>query len=313
MKLVGNHRVCPANMILQIGSSAHPDLFERYTDSDVSDIDYIMEFEEFEKFKNVARWDGYMPISSKNWIFRQGQDIVEVEIAWPGSSGERLLKYCITMVIENQTEAVNNTIIVDFNVSLMLKLSHRYLKNSPHFLKTMKDIKILRDAGGKLDGVLKDILKIRERETYTYDLPNLNRTKDKFFVDEYQFDHDSLHEAVAIDPYPAYTYFQNEESEVGCEMDKFEIMPLANKIIAVYEETAVLALERSFIPHGKDEQWAFEKALKKVCTSITSGRFREFAWEHYDDVLEFKQTQLPSYTTSFFDGVISGTVKPWKK
>ena len=308
MSLVGNRRVCPADMILQIGSSAHPGLFKRYHDEDVDDIDYIMSFEEFEKYKTVVRWDGYVPVSGKNWIFRQDDDVVEVEIAWPGSSGERLLNYAEA----SATVFNNNVIVADLNVCLMLKLSHRYLKNSPHFLKTMKDIKILRGEGAKLDVALTDILKAREGETYPYEHPDLDRTKDEFFVDKYWFDHDSLHQAVAVFDEPMYTKFQVSGAEVSCDMDLFDKLSHGEKIFTVYEETAVLALERSFIPFGKDEQWAFEKALEKVCTSITSGRFREFAWDHYDEVLDFKQVQLPSYTSAFFYGVIDGTVKSWK-
>jgi hypothetical protein len=54
----------------------------------------------------------------------------------------------------------------------------------------------------------------------------------------------------------------------------------------VYEESCVLALERSQIPFpDASPRKSFEYALMKVCTSITSGFFREWAWEHYDDVL----------------------------
>lgn len=293
-------------MILQIGSSAYPNLFKREYDIDT---DYIMSFDEFEKFKKVAGWDSFTPTSGKNWVFRQGQDIFEVEIAWPGSSGEMILNYCEACA----TEAVDDIFVANLNVCLMLKLSHRYLKNSPHFLKTMKDIKILRDSAVELNEQLTEILKVREEETYEYEHPNLNRTKDEFFVDDYLFDHDSLHLAVAIDDQPAYTRFKREGEEVSLDMNKFDSLPLGARLDAVYEEAAVLALERSVIPFGKDEQWAFERALEKVCTSITSGRFREFAWENYDRVLELKAEQAWPYTTDFFSGIVNGIVKPGKK
>jgi hypothetical protein len=113
--------------------------------------------------------------------------------------------------------------------------------------------------------------------------------------------------------HPAYTNFQKSDAEVDCDMDKFMEQPIDIQLAAVYEESCVLALERSFIPHGRDQQWAFEKALEKVCTSITSGRFREFAWEHYDDVLELKKKVEPTYTVSFFEGIVNGTVKKWEE
>jgi hypothetical protein len=54
------------------------------------------------------------------------------------------------------------------------------------------------------------------------------------------------------------------------------------------EETYVLALERSLIPFpGKMQpRDAFKLALQKVCTSITSGWFREYAWNNYRKALE---------------------------
>lgn len=60
------------------------------------------------------------------------------------------------------------------------------------------------------------------------------------------------------------------------------------RLCGVYEETCVLALERSQIPYDfkPDARWSFEMALMKVCTSITSGWFREYAWENYDKVLD---------------------------
>jgi hypothetical protein len=33
------------------------------------------------------------------------------------------------------------------------------------------------------------------------------------------------------------------------------------------------------------------KALDKVCTSITSGWFREFAWQNYDEVVKIYHHQ----------------------
>ena len=61
----------------------------------------------------------------------------------------------------------------DINTLLMLKLSHRYLRNSPHFYKTMRDIRLLREHGAVLTPVLKKILRKREKETYVYAHPSI--------------------------------------------------------------------------------------------------------------------------------------------
>ncbi len=299
MMLVGALQVRAAKMLL-IGSSA---LQESGFDigRKPADIDMLTSPDGLEHFKKSDNWDSYIPTSESKWVFRKAGKIYEVEVAWPGSSGELILNRAGSACLATPA------------ICLMLKLSHRYLKNSPHFLKTMRDIQLIRAADVVLDDELQDILRLREQETYWYEHPNLNRTKDEFFVDVYQFDHDSLHDAVALMDDPAYTNFQKSEVEVDCDMNKFMEQPIDIQLAAVYEEAAVLALERSFIPHGRDQRWAFAKALEKVCSSITSGRFREFAWEHYDDVMELKSKVEPLYTVSFFEGIVNGTVKKWNE
>lgn len=60
----------------------------------------------------------------------------------------------------------------------------------------------------------------------------------------------------------------------------------------------MLALERSQIPHAGNitPHASFLIALQKVCTSITSGWFREFAWEHYHEVRAlYRDTYVPRF------------------
>jgi hypothetical protein len=303
--LVGALQARAVNMQLIIGSRAlaHAGLLQQ--GRIIKDTDVITTIEDFEQYQHEGRWDSCYPLSDKKWKVTWDGEVTEVEIAWPGSSGAMLLDYLEEIEYDPEYAPPE--------VCLMLKMSHRFLKNSPHFKKTREDIMWLRQKGVTLDSRLTDILSKRQQETYWYEHPNLNRTKDEFFVDVYQFDHDSLHEAVALMDHPAYTNFQKSDAEVDCDMDKFMEQPIDIQLAAVYEESCVLALERSFIPHGRDQQWAFEKALEKVCTSITSGRFREFAWEHYDDVLELKKKVEPTYTVSFFEGIVNGTVKKWEE
>ena len=51
----------------------------------------------------------------------------------------------------------------------------------------------------------------------------------------------------------------------------------------------VLTIERSLVPYPgkKTPEQAYLMALEKVCTSITSGWFREFVWENYEIASEF--------------------------
>jgi hypothetical protein len=221
----------------------------------------------------------------------------EFEIAWSDSTGRALLDL-VAQDPKTRTDC-SGFEIPSLDVLYVLKLSHRYLKDSPHFLKTMRDIQALRTAGAKVPDAYREWLRAREKATYTYGHPSLNVAKADFFRGDgvqYVYDHDSIHRAMAHLDRPAYTFFQKDGAEVACDRAKFEAAPLATRIYSVVEESYVLALERSQIPFRAriDPTWSFHKALEKVCTSITSGWWREFAWEHYDAALAAYRPTTPS-------------------
>lgn len=192
---------------------------------------------------------------------------------------------------------------------LFLKLSHRYKKDSPHFLKTMQDIHLLRLAGANLPEGYELLFKSREAETYTYLHPNLNQGKDTFFDASesfYKYDHDSIHRAVAVKGVPAYTLYMQDGAQVQTSKEKFFALPEETRLNGVLEESYVLALERSLIPYDfkPNPKQAFDMALSKVCTSITSGWFREFAWENY-----FKVQSM--YNANFVDKFQANLDRGW--
>lgn len=233
--------------------------------------------------------------------------ILEIEIAKYGSTGDALLRI----------EKANKNHIASPEALLLLKMSHRYLKNSPHFEKTVSDIIFLREkleilGIHKFDDKLYEWYKERERETLDYGHPKLNQSKKDFFQNDgltYVYDHDSIHESVAGEHYqPAYLLFKEPGEEVKCSKKLFDELSKFNKLRAVYEESVVLALERSQIPYKgtADPYKSFVTALQKVCTSITSGWFREFAWEHYFVV---KRMYKQDYVENFWKDVEKGKVK----
>lgn len=197
------------------------------------------------------------------------------------------------------------------NMLYMLKMSHRYRKNTPHFLKTMSDIWVMRDHGCEIED--EDLYKARMDATYEYKHPRLNTSKSEFFVNNngelsYTYDHDTIHIAMAHLGRPMYTYYAKDGEQVLSDRAKFDALPHEQKCMGVIEEAYVLALERSVVPHGTVPRVAFEMALEKVCTSITSGWFREFGWEHYHEVDEMYDD---SYAHRFWKAVESGIVKPY--
>lgn len=293
------------------------------------DWDFICTFEEFQKWtkenKSIIRH--CVPLSGDKYHVRDVDGMnYEFELAWEDTTGKYLLD-CFDISDDGDYT------IADPATLLFLKLSHRYLKNSPHFLKTMRDIQFLRSQGVELYSEHEDLMAQREAETYVYKHPKLDVTSKEFFNGDgvdYVYNHDTIHLTVALTErdsyrrtsgpstpgvltsygelvkttYPAYTFYMKDGSEVMTSKEKFFSVPEQIRLYGVYEEACVLALERSQIVNnmmvdvesgkvwfdpsrsGPTPRWSFEMALMKVCTSITSGWFREYAWENYDRVLD---------------------------
>lgn len=218
---------------------------------------------------------------------------LEYDIAQPGDSTDLLIQYCKA---NPQSLFLNNgDFVAPVDVLYLLKMSHRYKKNSPHFFKTMNDIHFMRSLGAKIPPELEEVFKLREKETYNYSHPNLDvKSKDFFKGDEvpYVYDHDTIHEAVAVLGVPAYKSYMKDDSEVMTSKEKFFEQENHIRLLGVYEESCVLALERSQIPFNFEvpARQSFVMALSKVCTSITSGYFREYAWESFHIVMKFYES-----------------------
>lgn len=288
-------------MLAFIGSSALNAHLPREQFRKPNDIDAIADYETACKYLQALNCDQIYPINGGKTLFgRTKSHIYEIEIAWPDTSAAEFLELLLaTEEYQKVVDMDTNTVclVPSLNILYTLKMSHRYLRNSPFFLKTRNDILFMRTLGARIPQEWSDWYKTRQRETYHYEHPNLDRDKSEFFVDLYQYDHDSIHEAVALEGCPAYTYFNIEGKEVLCSKEKFFACDEYVRLCAVVEESMVLALERSLIPHPgvKTEEEAFLFALMKVCTSITSGWFREYAWEHYDAAVELFKLRNTEY------------------
>lgn len=82
-----------------------------------------------------------------------------------------------------------------------------------------------------------------------------------------------------------------------CDRDKWNNFPRAQKILAVQEEAMVIALERILVPDrvennitqippGLSEDEVFLWAVMRICTTLTSGWFRKFAVDNYEQVIQ---------------------------
>lgn len=280
------------------------------------DIDVVGEYDEivaFAKLKGEIK-ACYPTDGGKKLVVKTDRIIVEGEITWPGSNAEALAHLiCNDAGSKLHVDpATNQTLVIpSVNLLYMLKMSHRYLRNSPHFIKTMRDIQQLRLHGAKIEEAHQAFYEERMRVTYDYGHPKLDQSKKDFFSDDgikYVYDHDSIHEAVKHLAKPAYNYYKPDENEVFCSKDLFFQAPEMVRLLGGLEEAYVLALERSQIPFPGHwtPQKSFDFALMKVCTSITSGWFRESCWENYDKIRDLYDD---GYVDRFWNAVEEGVVK----
>jgi hypothetical protein len=293
-------------MIAIVGSSAAnhwmPDLWPR-----PKDIDFIASWESFKDV--VAGGVVATPVSSKLFVSEIGGVFVEWSIAWPGSSGhEFLMNLDPTRVGE---AAGIRCMVPSLNDLFLLKTSHRYKANSPHFEKTRRDWLMLRNLGCKIEN--ESLLRKRELETYSSRRTSLNKSKEEFFAGGerlYKYDHDSIHEAIAHLDQPAYLYYRKEGEEVQCDTRKWREASEDVRLFGVLEEVYVFALERSQIPFPDTDPFrSFKMALEKICTSVTSGFFRDYAYENYDAILAMYD---PFYVERFRKAVDQGKVRKFK-
>ena len=213
---------------------------------------------------------------------------IEFELIEPGNTSE-----IIQQLVENNSESIETPFgwVPTFDLLFTIKKSHRYLKNSPHFWKTLADYHIMKRLGAKVRPEYETFLKLREKETYYYKHPKLNVSKDQFFADDglqYEVEHDDIHESVKRYDKPAYLYYMKDGEQVLTDKAKFFTCAREIQLAGVVEEAATLAIERSLIPHPGvwTPEFAWKFALAKVCSSITSGWFREFAYENALEILK---------------------------
>lgn len=280
------------------------------------DFDWVCTQEEFDKWlpTNLEKVGGIKVYAENDGRFDkqivEGSTNCEFELIRPGTSSDLLAK-----LVSEDKSSIDTPFGLVPNLDLLfaIKTSHRYLKNSPHFWKTLIDWHVMRKAGAQIRPEYEDFLKMREKETYNYAHPKLNVNKDSFFKDDglqYVYDHDTIHESVARMERPAYTYYMKDGEQVLTDKAKFFAAPREIQLNGVIEEAAVLAIERSLVPHPGvwTPEFAWKFALSKVCSSITSGWFRQFAYENALDILKLYPT---GYWEKFQQDVKTGLVKPF--
>lgn len=272
------------------------------------DFDFISDEVEALEFIKSNGLSNHQYIDNKIIINEKDSTPVEFELVEHRPSNKILIELVSS---DKNTVKTDFGLVPSLNVLFALKASHKYLKNSPHFWKTAFDYHVMKDAGCEVPSEYKEWYSIREKETYNYSHPKLNVTKSNFFKDdsiEYVYDHDDIHKSIALHEQPAYLYYLKDGEQVQCDKNKFFSIDEKYRLAGVVEEAAVLAIERSLVPHpgamNPEQAWRF--ALAKVCSSITSGYFREFAYNNIFKVIKMYPT---GYWEKFQQDVKDGKVK----
>ena len=160
---------------------------------------------------------------------------------------------------------------------LTLKLSH--LGWDILWEKHVADVEFLFSKGCVVDrGLYERLVKgwIRKHGKKWASLKGKDSTT--FFEDAVarKYNHDSIHEIVAIYDKPLYEQLIHEG--VQCSEKGFEKLSYEDKIYLVKEEVWVTALERYLIPNDfkYSATLAYQQALKKLATTMSSGWFKFF-------------------------------------
>ena len=170
-----------------------------------------------------------------------------------------------------------------------LKRSH--LQWPVHWDKSICDLHWLRSRLGgdeRRDPGVAAFVRIRQAEhaaRFGARQAKLAVSNDEFFARSQKqvgrvHDHDFLHALVAYDGRPMFERFKRDLSQASLARDMFEAAPRIDQLRLVREEAMVIALERRILPNepgSVDAGAAYAWALKRICTTLTSGWFRSFA------------------------------------
>jgi putative uncharacterized protein PHG31ORF062c len=188
-----------------------------------------------------------------------------------------------------------NCFVYDIKIKNNLLSSKKIKKESLYFTLSDEQYKFYKE-------MLFRFFDMRQKDNYfKTSLPNLNTDKKSFFKDNfYIYDHDSIHEQIAIEDKPVYLLYMKDNEPVMTDKNKFYKLDRYHQLLGVVEEAMTLACERLLLMPDNQAQidkqlktdnkdifiFSFMLCLKKVCTTITSGYFREFAHENYDDAVK---------------------------
>lgn len=203
-------------------------------------------------------------------------------------------------------------------VLFSLKSSHIHYPIK--FKKHIRDFCFLFDYFKGID-MLSEITIIHKKEIEKrlgkLKTPSLNKSVEEFFgqskdyVQSY-FIHDDIHRVMSHYETPLYVKMQIDNSLAKCDKNSWFKFTYEDKCKCVLEEAYVIALERKILPmlfgggKGYTSEEAFDWALMRICTTLCSGWFREFATVNYFKIKDRKdRNYVEKFLTAYENGNIT--------
>ncbi len=210
--------------------------------------------------------------------------------------------------------------IIPAPLEVLYSLKKSHINFPVRFKKHIQSYALMSQFTKHVDS-LEEITKINFKETEArigaLRTPKLNKSAKKFFGQSNAyvrsfFIHDHIHEMVAHFEKPGYTYMQPDPTSAMCSKRMWDSFTEDMKKKTVLEECYVIALERKILPMlfggGEivSEREAFDWAFSRVCTTLCSGWFREYATNHYFVIDMFYN---PEYVTDFLQKYEDGLIQ----
>lgn len=303
-------------MILMIGSVAVNAHFNFRVSTDTDLIGYRSDFIELVRAQNLC----VLSITHKKGLAKDTTGkFVEYHFIDDGGVYSQIYHLAFSHG-KVKPYQIGNVFYPSLEFLLSLKMSHRF-RDHTHFMKTRHDIIHLTGLGVSplqhQDFSLIEKEFIRAPVKLSENANDFFRKSDKF----YEADHDDIHRAIISPKTPAYMSILGDDAEVFCDPQKWLELPHEEKLRCVVEETCTLAIERILIPsNGLDSCMSgnvkhfngtnmFHITLQKVCTRITSGRFRTFAWNNMEEVIALYHIEYYFYVDRFINACVDGRVR----
>lgn len=247
--------------------------------SDKSDYDIICSEEDLNSIG--------LSFNGKDQILKDGVEYISDKLL----NNERMSGYYSAYIKLRKTDTYVK--VMDTTGLYICKRSHlhRPIKFARHIMQ-FQEIRALNPYLNDLDReVLINRTKLT-KEKFGDRTPKLNKTNDEFFDDfvSKYYIHDELHEIMAFGDQPVYEKLKHNPDLATCEKSLWLKLTYEEKNNCVTEEARVIALERFIIPKlilGQAHMpptFAFDKSLEKICTTLTSGYFRDWAIDHWSQI-----------------------------